>query len=58
MIIFYSLSVSAGEKENKDKPWERFSLSLGEFITSLNSDVSLGAKGLNLEGTLGTSLTN
>ena len=49
MIILYSLSVNAGEKENKDKPWERFSLSLGGFITSLNSDVSLGAKGLNLE---------
>ena len=49
MIIFYSLSVSAGEKENKDKPWGHFSLNLGGFITSLNSDVSLGAKGLGIK---------
>ena len=49
MIILYSLSVNAGEKENKDKPWERFSLSLGGFSTTINSDVGLGAKGLNLE---------
>ena len=49
MSIFFSLSVNAGEKENKDKPWERFSFNLGGFITAINSDVSLGAKGLNLE---------
>jgi len=49
MIILFSLSVNAGEKENKDKPWERFNLSLGGFATAINSDVSLGTKGLNLE---------
>ena len=51
MIIMHSLSVNAGEQEteNKDKPWERFSLSLGGFSATINSDVSLGAKGLNLE---------
>ena len=49
MIILYSLSVNADEKENKDKPWERFSFNLGGFVTSLDSDVNLGAKGLNLE---------
>jgi len=51
MIILFSLSVNAGEQEteNKDKPWERFSFSLGGFITAINSDVSLGAKGINLE---------
>jgi len=56
MIIFYSLSVNAEEKENKDKPWERFSFNLGGFITSLNSDISLGAKGLNLEVNLEDAL--
>ena len=48
MIILYSLSVNAGEKENKDKPWERFSLNLGGFITAINSDVSLGVEGLGI----------
>jgi len=42
------LSVNAGEKENKDKPWERFSLSLGGFATTINSDVSIGAEGLGI----------
>jgi len=49
MSILYSLSVNAGEKENKDKPWERFSFNLGGFSTAINSDVSLGAKGLGIE---------
>jgi hypothetical protein len=51
MIILYSLPVNAGEqeKESNGKPWERFSFSLGGFITALNSDVSLGAKGLGIE---------
>ena len=48
MIILFSLSVNAGEKENKDKPWERFSLSLGGFATTINSDVSLGSEGLGI----------
>jgi hypothetical protein len=34
MIIMHSLSVNAGEKENKDKPWERFSFNQGGFITA------------------------
>jgi hypothetical protein len=48
MIILFSLSVNAGEKENKDKPWEHFSLSLGGFATAINSDVSIGAEGLGI----------
>ena len=49
LIIFFSLSVNAGEKENEGKPWERFSFNLGGFITAINSNVSLGAKGLGIE---------
>jgi len=42
MVIIFSHSVLAGEKENEGKPWERFSFSLGGVITTINSDVSLG----------------
>jgi hypothetical protein len=49
LIILFSLPVNAGEKENEGKPWERFSFNLGGFITAINSDVSLGAKGLGIE---------
>ncbi|MBW2564648.1 MAG: hypothetical protein JRE29_11565, partial [Deltaproteobacteria bacterium] len=48
MIILFSLSVNAGEKENKNKPWERFSLSLGGFATAINSNVSIGTEGLGI----------
>jgi hypothetical protein len=48
MIILYSLSVNAGEKENEGKPWERSSFNLGGFITAINSDVSLGAEGFGI----------
>ena len=56
MIILYSLSVNADENENEGKPWERFSFNLGGFITSINSDVSLGAKGLGIEVNLEDAL--
>ncbi len=48
MIILYSLSVNADEKESNGKPWERFSFNLGGFITAINSDVSLGAEGFGI----------
>ena len=48
MIILYSLSVNADEKESNGKPWERFSFNLGGFITAINSDVSLGVEGLGI----------
>jgi len=56
MIIFYSLSVNADEKESNGKPWERFSFNLGGFITAINSDVSLSTKGVGIEVNLEDAL--
>ncbi len=49
--------VFAESNNQNDLPWERFSLNIGGFITTLNSDVRLGGKGtgidVNLEEALG-----
>jgi hypothetical protein len=47
LLITSAPSVLAAENtDSKDNPWERFSLSLGAFITTLDSTVVLGAKEL------------
>ena len=48
MIIFYSQSVNAAEKENIGKPWERFSISLGGFASAIDSDLHLDVNGVGL----------
>ena len=45
-LAFLSPSVAAAEEGEKAKPWERFSLNLGGFITTLNSDVRIGSESL------------
>jgi hypothetical protein len=43
-LAFLSMSVVAAEEEKKVMPWEKFSLSLGGFITTVNSDVRIGSQ--------------
>ena len=38
------LRVGAQSDQAQEKPWERFSLNLGGFVTSLNTDVSIGVR--------------
>lgn len=38
----------AAEGDSQEKPWERFSLNLGGFVTSLNSDVSIGVRNVGI----------
>jgi hypothetical protein len=63
--LFWVTAVSAAEEEKKHNPWERYSLSLGGFVTNLNTSVTLGSADMgtgittDLEEALGldTSLT-
>ncbi len=48
MVIFYSQSVNAGEKENIGKPWKRFSISLGGFAAAIDGDLQLDVNGVGL----------
>jgi hypothetical protein len=43
-LAFLPPSVVAAEEGQKEKPWERFSLNLGGFVTTLNSDLRIGSK--------------
>ncbi len=45
-IIFWPAVLLAQGTDSQDNPWERFSLSLGGFITTLDSTVVLGAQEL------------
>jgi hypothetical protein len=50
-IIFITLAflfpaVAAGEEGEKAKPWERFSLNVGGFVATLNSDLRIGSQSL------------
>jgi len=38
------LRVGAQSDKAEEKPWERFSLNLGGFVTSFNTDVSIGVR--------------
>ena len=46
LIASFPAVLAAQSTEPKENPWERFSLSLGGFITTLDSTVVLGAKEL------------
>ncbi len=46
LITSVPVVLAAESTESKETPWERFSLSLGGFITTLDSTVVLGAKEL------------
>jgi hypothetical protein len=46
LITSVPVVFAAESTDSKDNPWERFSLSLGGFITTLDSTVVLGAKEL------------
>jgi hypothetical protein len=53
-VILFSLaflfpSVVAAEEGEKAKPWERFSLNVGGFIATVNSDIRLGAESAALD---------
>jgi len=49
LFILYQ-PVYADETAKQEEPWERFSLNLGGFITTINSDVRLGtAVGLDVD---------
>ena len=41
-----ALVLGAGAQSDKaqEKPWERFSLNLGGFVTSFNTDVTIGVR--------------
>jgi len=47
-VAFLSLSVVAAEEGQKEKPWERFSLNLGGFVATFNSDLRIGSKSLGV----------
>jgi hypothetical protein len=42
------LRVGAQSDQAQEKPWERFSLNLGGFVTSLNTDVSIGVRNVGI----------
>jgi hypothetical protein len=44
LIASFPAALAAQSADPKENPWERFSLSLGGFITTLDSTVTLGAK--------------
>jgi hypothetical protein len=48
LITSFPAVLPAESTDSKDNPWERFSLSLGGFITTLDSTVVLGAKELGI----------
>ena len=43
-LAFLSPSVVAAEEGEKAKPWERFNLNLGGFVTTFNSDIRIGSQ--------------
>ena len=47
-LAFLSASVVAAEEGEKAKPWERFSLNLGGFVATFNSDIRIGSKSLGV----------
>ena len=47
-LAFLSPSVVAAEEGQKEKPWERFSLNLGGFVATFNSDLRIGSKSLGV----------
>ena len=53
VIVFASAilssSVVAAEEGEKAKPWERFSLNVGGFIATVNSDFRFGTKSAGLD---------
>ena len=49
LIASFPAVLPAETTDSKDNPWERFSLSLGGFITTLDSTVSLGVENVGLE---------
>ncbi len=59
VITSFPAPLAAQSTDSKDKPWERFSLSLGGFITTLDSTIVLGTKEtgsgieINVEDALG-----
>jgi hypothetical protein len=48
LITSVPVVLAAESTDSKESPWERFSLSLGGFITTLDSTVVLGELGTGL----------
>ncbi len=61
IISIFSQHVYAKNKDIENLPWDRFSLNVGVFVASLDSDIQLGTKGVgvsvDLEETLGLDTT-
>jgi hypothetical protein len=49
ILAFLFPSVVAAEEGEKAKPWERFSLNVGGFIATVNSDFRIGTKSAGLD---------
>jgi len=43
LALMISQPVFAGEKISENRPWEKFSLNLGAFISDISSDVRFGS---------------
>ena len=64
-VIWLSLPVFAQDKDSDkasyERPWEKFSLELGGFLPTINSEIQLGIKGagvgVDVEELLGLDTT-
>jgi len=61
-LIFFVRPAWAKDADSDDKPWKKFDLDVGYLITSVNTDLELGVKGLgvkvDLEDFFGMDTTN